>query len=119
MEEILVSFKMVNGQLAPIFKNVIPTAEQYDELIAALGRKRALIGPPVPSEPPAGYVVPLVIQDNQQAHVGRELDGSSVVMVRHAGYGWLGFRYREGPRTDLIDALTADEQSALQKPTAQ
>ncbi|QRF55768.1 hypothetical protein [Variovorax paradoxus] len=119
MEEILVSFRVVNGQLAPVFKNVIPTAEQCDALIAALGRRRARIEPQVPDDLPPGLALEIPIEHDPKAEIAGQLDGSSVLMLRHSSFGWLGFRFPDSSRTWLIDGLIADEQTAQQKPTAQ
>ncbi|MDP9891249.1 hypothetical protein J2W32_000346 [Variovorax boronicumulans] len=119
MEPIKVELREVNGQKKAVFTNVIPTAEQYDEMIEALGRTRGAIEPPVPADLPSGHAVTLHIEDAPRAEIGRELDGSSVLMLRHSRFGWLGFRFAEKSREWLIEGLIADAQNAQQKPNPQ
>lgn len=103
-----------NGNLRADFPKQIPELEDIDHLIRALGRLRAGMEPPAgDTQLPDGLVIPNldVVNEISEPNVGRALDGSSVLMLRHSSFGWLAFRLTRNSRNVVIDALLADEEA--------
>lgn len=75
-----------------------------DRLISVLGQFRATLEPPVKqSDPEVGEFVESV--DDPRWAAGPTLDEQLLLMIRHHGFGWLGFQFPQQSEEQLLNLL--------------
>lgn len=103
----------VDGQ-AELNCSPLPTAEQLDELLQALGEMRAQMQPPVQvAVPTGGAGIPIAPAPGW--FVGNYFPQGKVFGLRHPSFGWLAFQATDG----LVDALKAALDALPPEPQSQ
>jgi hypothetical protein len=88
------------------------SAGDIDTLIEGLLRLRADMQPPHPAKPLAAHDYPLQIDPCWQVEVSPMFDGP-VLLLRHAGSGWIAYMLPAESVARLIEVLSAKTQMAV------
>ncbi|MCU6502224.1 hypothetical protein LPN04_30965 [Rugamonas sp. A1-17] len=87
------------------------TAAQLDDLIAAAGKRRALLAPVVSTERPPAPVDALI--DPMWFIQGLEL--GTLFQFRHTGFGWISLVIPLSGRSVMLDSLQKQEATAREQ----
>lgn len=88
------------------------SAEDIDTVIERLLRLRADMQPPHPAKPLAAHDYPLQIDPCWQVEMSPMFDGP-VLLLRHAGSGWIAYMLPAASVVRLIEVLSAKTPLAV------
>jgi hypothetical protein len=88
------------------------SAEDIDSVIERLLRLRADMQPPHPAKPLAAHDYPLQIDPCWQVEMSPMFDGP-VLLMRHAGSGWIAYMLPAASVARLIEVLSAKTPPAV------
>jgi hypothetical protein len=100
---------LVTVNFAP--KEFALTADELENLIANLGRARENLKPSVPDDAPIGKKLQAVSNPGWYAPPAESTPGQAVLILRHPGFGWLGFAFSKPEARSLGNYLIAQSMN--------